>query len=287
MDQLVLLMHQVMLADRPRIAAYDRALAQSVRPGSIVADVGAGTLALSLLALKHGAAHVYSIEADPEMAALAERVIADNELKEQITLIQGDARAVRLPRQADVIVSEMMGNLGPEENMMRVLESVARKNLRPGGQVIPHRLTTTLAAIEFDDEGWGIWGGDFHGYRLDAVQDFAEPRAQLHFFQRLPRLLSAPTPMVDRLSLAITRPGNLHAIMGYFTADLTDDISLSNYPSYPGCNWAVWIWPLRHTPVRAGDDVRIAVHRPSGAARSRVVTEWRLDCAVATRESRA
>lgn len=281
MDPLILLMHQVMLSDRPRMNAYDQALAQAVEPGSIVIDVGAGTLALSLLALKHGAAHVYAIEADPDMAAVAERIIATNDLKDQLTLIQGDARAVRLPRKADVIVSEMMGNLGPEENMMRVLDSVARKNLRPNGRIIPQELTTTLAAIEFDDEGWGMWGQDFHGFRLDAVQEFAEPHAQLHFFQRAPRLLSDAVPIADRVRLPITRPGNLHAVMGFFTADLIDGVSLSNFPSYQGCNWAVWIWPLRHTPVTAGDAVHATVRRPSGSARSRVVTEWRLDCTVA------
>jgi len=68
MDQRLLLMHQMMLADRPRMTAYDRALAQAVEPGSVVVDVGAGTLALSMLALRHGAEHVYAIEADPEMA---------------------------------------------------------------------------------------------------------------------------------------------------------------------------------------------------------------------------
>ncbi|MFC9440139.1 50S ribosomal protein L11 methyltransferase [Nocardia sp. NPDC057030] len=280
MDPLILLMHQVMLSDRPRMNAYDQALAQAVEPGSIVIDVGAGTLALSLLALKHGAAHVYAIEADPDMAAVAERIIATNDLKDQLTLIQGDARAVRLPRKADVIVSEMMGNLGPEENMMRVLDSVARKNLRPNGRIIPQGLTTTLAAIEFDDEGWGMWGQDFHGFRLDAVQEFAEPRAQLHFFQRSPRLLSDAVPIADRVRLPLTRPGNLHAVMGFFTADLIDGVSLSNFPSYQGCNWAVWIWPLRHTPVTAGDAVHATVHQPSGSARSRVVTEWRLDCTI-------
>ncbi|MBF6331900.1 50S ribosomal protein L11 methyltransferase [Nocardia transvalensis] len=280
MDQLVLLMHQVMLSDRPRVNAYDQALKQAVEPGSVVIDVGAGTLALSLLALKHGAGHVYAIEADPEVAAVAERIIAINDVKEQLTLIQGDARAVRLPRKADVIVSEMMGNLGPEENMMRVLDTVARKNLRPNGRIIPRELTTTLAAIEFDDEGWGMWGRDFHGYRLDVVQEFAEPRAQLHFFQREPRLLSDAVPISDRMCLSITRPGNLHAVMGFFTADLIDGVSLSNFPSYQGCNWAVWIWPLRHTPVTDGDAVRVTVYRPSDSARSRVVTDWRLDCAI-------
>lgn len=280
MDQRLLLMHQAMLADRPRMSAYDQALAEAVEPGSVVVDVGAGTLALTMLALRHGAGHVYAIEADPEMSAVAERIVATNDLKEKVTLIEGDARLAKLPRKADVVVSEMMGNLGPEEDMMRVVEAVSRRNLREGGVIIPKRLTTNLAAIQFDGEGWGLWDTDFHGFRLDVVQDFAEARAQLHFFQRDPSMLAEPTPMADDTRLHVVRPGELHAIMGYFTAELTDDVSLSNFPSYPGCNWAVWIWPLRHSTVAEGDSLRLRMRRPEDAARSRLVTEWRLDCAI-------
>lgn len=280
MDQRLLLMHQAMLADRPRMHAYDKALAEAVEPGSVVADVGAGTLALSMLALRHGAEHVYAIEADPEMAAVAERIIATNDLKERVSLIQGDARLARLPDKVDVVVSEMMGNLGPEEDMMRVVEAVARRNMRPGGRMIPRSLTTELAAIQFDGEGWGLWNTDFHGYRLDVVQDFAESRAHLHFFQRDPVVLAEPRPLTGNTRLTVSRSGELHAIVGFFTAELTDDVSLSNFPSYPGCNWAVWVWPLRHSTVAEGDTLRLRMHRPTDAAQARLVTEWRLDCAV-------
>jgi protein arginine N-methyltransferase 1 len=283
-------MHQVMLADRPRLRAYEKALEQVVSPGDVVVDVGAGLLVLSMLALRHGAGHVYAIEADPQVAAVAARIAERNDLKGQLTLIQGDAREVRLPRKADVVVSEMMGNLGPEEEMADVLGVVARRNLRPGGRIVPQRLVTHLAAVELDGEGWGLWGDDFLGYRLDVVQESVEPAAHLHFFQRPPTLLSAPAVIADsRMGagarsrppstqhLPITRGGRLHAIMGYFTATLAPEITLSNFPSYPGCNWAVWIWPLRHVTVAPGDMLRIGVQRPQDI---RVATDWRLDCRI-------
>ncbi|MEU4767984.1 methyltransferase domain-containing protein [Actinosynnema sp. NPDC023794] len=294
MDQRLLVMHQVMLADRPRLSAYDRALASVITAGDVVADVGAGTLVLSMLALRHGAGHVYAVEADPAMAAVAERIIADNDLHDRVTLVQGDARVARLPRRADVIVSEMMGNLGPEEQMVEILDAVARRNLRPGGAVVPRRLRTELVAIEFDGEGWGTWGDVVPGYRFDAVQEFVEPHAQLHFFQREPRFLSAPVGLCDdvigqgstgrprrEVRLPVHREGCLQAVMGYFTAELADGESLSNYPSYPGCNWAVWVWPLRHTQVRAGDELHVGVVPPSGRGRARDATAWRLDCRIA------
>ncbi|MER7993414.1 50S ribosomal protein L11 methyltransferase [Micromonospora chalcea] len=290
MDQRLLLMHQMMLGDAPRLRAYDRALEEAVTPGDVVVDVGAGLLALSLLALRHGAEHVYAVEADPATAAAAARIIEANDLKGRLTLVTGDARTVRLPRKADVLVSEMMGNLGPEEEMAEVLHVIARRHLRPGGRVVPRRLRTWLAAAEFADEGWGLWGGDFYGYRLDQVQELVAPAAQLHFFQRPPKLLTEPTVVLDqaldgrspsrqtlRQRLPVIAPGRLHAVLGFFTADFTDDVTLSNFPSYPGCNWAVWVWPLRHTDVAEGDELSVALRRP--ARRDvRAVTGWRLEC---------
>lgn len=290
-DQRTLIMHQVMLGDRVRVKAYDDALRQAVEPGDVVVDVGAGTLILSLLALRHGARHVYAIEGDPEVAALA-RVIAErNGLGGRLTLIQGDARDVELPVKADVIVSEMMGNLGPEEEMAEVVAAVARRNLKPSGRVVPQRVQTRLQAIQFDAEGWGVWSDDFWGCSLSAVQDHAPSAAQLHFFTRDPVRLSAPAVAADaalaaggggdredEVRLEIVAPGTLHAVVGYFTATLAEGVRLSNLPSYPGCNWAVWVWPLRHTEVRPGMVVRARLERPDDV---RDVAGWRLDCGIA------
>lgn len=298
MDQRLLLMHQVMLADRPRIDAYDRALAEAIRPGDVVADVGAGTLVLSVLALKHGAGYVYAIEADPAMAALAERIAADNDLGDRLTVVQGDARVVRLPAKADVVVAELMGNLGPEEEMVEVVAAVARRNLAAGGRVVPRRLTTHLTAIQYDDEGWGVWRDDYLGYRLGAVREALGPQPQLHFFQRDPVLLSPHVPVAtsevgasrsgkpERAHrLPVVRSGELHAVMGHFTADLADGVTLSNFPSYPGCNWAVWTSPVRHTPVLPGDEVLVELTAPPRSTAARDVTGWRLDCAISRRRS--
>lgn len=290
MNETLLTMHQVMVGDRRRLAAYDRALARAVRPGNVVLDVGAGTLVLSALALRHGARHVYAVEADPETAALAARIATESDLLGRLTLIQGDARTVQLPEPADVIVAEMMGNLGPEEEMCEILHVVAGNNLAPGGRLVPERLVTHLQAIEFDDEGWGVWNDDDLGLSLSAVQEYAGDGAQLHFFARPPRLLSEPQAIGDDVlgcepsgiaevvNLEVVRPGTLHAVIGYFTATLGPETALSNFPSYPGCNWAVWVWPVRHTEVGVGDRVRAAIQRPTDDVRSAL--QWRLDCAV-------
>jgi enediyne biosynthesis protein CalE3 len=296
MDPQTLLMHQLMLGDRVRLDAYDEALRRTIQPDDVVVDVGAGTLVLSLIALRHGARHVYAIEADPEVAALA-RVIAErNRLAGRLTLIQGDARTVELPEKADVLVTEMMGNLGPEEEIAEVVAAVARRNLKPSGRVVPERIRTQLQAVQFRSEGWGVWSDDFWSYSLAAVQDYAEPAAQLHFFAREPVALSAPAVVADEalgspvrgvsehVALDIVEEGTLHAVVGSFTATLVEGVTLSNLPSYPGCNWAVWVWPVRHTAVQPGMVVDARLLRPPNV---RVASDWRLDCRIARAAARS
>jgi enediyne biosynthesis protein CalE3 len=291
MDQRNLLMHQVMLGDRIRLDAYDKAMAEVMSTGAVVADIGAGTLPLTALALRHGAARVYAVEADPQLAAMADRIIQASGWTDRVTLVPGDARTVRLPERVDVVVAELMGNLGPEEDMSRLLRTVARRSLRrPGGTVIPERLVTYLAPVEFGDEGWGVWRDGFLDMALSVVQEHVTPAAQLHFFQQPPVVLGPAVPLADSAAgdgafrpgqavrLEVARPGRLQAVVGYFSATLAPGVTLSNFPSYPGCNWAVWVWPVRHTPVAAGDTVRVRLSPPP---HSRLVTDWRLDCQLA------
>jgi hypothetical protein len=188
---------------------------------------------------------------------------------------------------ADVVVCEMMGNLGPEEQMAEVVAAVAGRNLKPSGRVVPERVETRLQAIQFASEGWGVWADDFWGYSLSAVQDYAPAAAQLHFFARDPVRLSEPVVVADETlgrtpagvreeaDLEIAEAGTLHAIVGYFTAVLAPGVELSNFPSYPGCNWPVCVWPMQYADVVPGDEIRVEVHRPTDI---RVATDWRLSC---------
>lgn len=282
------LMHQVMLSDRERLAAYEQALAQAVRPGDVVADLGAGTLILSWLALRHGAGHVYAIEGDPETANMARAIAHHNELQDKITIVTGDARIARLPTQPTVVVGEMMGNLGPEEEMAETFAAFVKHNCTRPPTIVPNRLLTHLALIDLRAEGWGIWSSAPAGLDLSVVQQHIAPHAQLHFFIEAPHLLSEPAVLLDQplgpkptplgnatISLPCTTDGTVNAVVGYFTADLSATTSLSNFPTRLGSNWGAWIWPLPPTPLRAGDTLDATLLPPSSR---RDVDTWRLDC---------
>src|SRR5687767_15956726 len=112
--------HRWMLRDERRNEAYQRALEHVVRPGDVVLDVGAGTGILSIFAAQSGARKVYAVERT-QVADVARRMVERNGYTERIDVIQSDLEDVAVPEKVDVIVSEWMGGLGVDENMLAPL----------------------------------------------------------------------------------------------------------------------------------------------------------------------
>ena len=100
--------HHMMLINAPRMASFRFAIDQVVKPGMTVLEAGAGTGVLSALAARAGAGHVYAIELDPDLAAVARRTAALNGLAERITVVEGRAEDFVPPTPVDVVICEML-----------------------------------------------------------------------------------------------------------------------------------------------------------------------------------
>lgn len=74
-----------------------------IRPGDLVADLGAGSAVLSIAAVKLGAGRAIAIEMDPDAIENAEANVARNGESGRVTVIEGDA-ALLLPLVAPVRV---------------------------------------------------------------------------------------------------------------------------------------------------------------------------------------
>ena len=89
-----------------------------LRPGDVVADLGAGSAVLAIAAAKLGARRVAAIELDEEAIGNAEENVARNGVADRVTVIQGDA-AELLPLVAPVrvvlanIISSVLAELLP------------------------------------------------------------------------------------------------------------------------------------------------------------------------------
>ena len=193
MDYNALAAHRLMVRDQARTAAFQRAIAAAVKPGDVVLDVGAGCGILSLFAAQAGAARVYAVERSPWAAAVAGRLAAGNGFEGVIRVIAADIRALQPPERANVIVSEWMGTLGVDENMLGAVLWARDHWLAPEGIVIPHRVTAMLApAAPGQRVDLGYFGERPYGLDLALLAEPAIHELLMVRRRVLPRDLAAP-----------------------------------------------------------------------------------------------
>ena len=181
------LYYQDMLSDGRRMARYRKAIEAVVQPGDVVVDLGTGLGVLAIMAAQTGAEQVYGVDIRPQVMSITERIIATNGLSERISLICSDAMDLELPRQVDVILNELIGDFGTDENIHECVRAVADRHLKDDGRVIPGRLSTHIVGVSYEGELRGVYGSDFHNMDLScAVTDPFTPAAIMHGLQRQP-----------------------------------------------------------------------------------------------------
>src|SRR5882672_2715616 len=92
-----------LIADTVRMGAFVAALKRTVRPGSVVVDIGTGTGICALIACALGARRVYAIEPN-DAIEVAREIAAANGYTDRIEFHQAVSTDVTLPERGDVIV---------------------------------------------------------------------------------------------------------------------------------------------------------------------------------------
>ncbi|MBI3933350.1 MAG: methyltransferase domain-containing protein [Acidobacteria bacterium] len=267
--------HRQYLADEVRVSAYQEAIAEVVGPGDVVLDLASGTGILGLLACRAGAKRVYSIE-QGGMIELARTVARANGFEDRITYVKGHSTRVELPEPVDVAICDQAGHFGFEAGILELFNDVRERFLKPGGRLIPQRISIHLAPVECP-EIWGqvaFWsesvaGFDFGparawaantGYptRFSSGQILAEPGLLCSL--DLPQ--GTPPSLSGEVRFRATRAGTLHGIGGWFSAQLSENVSMTNSPlAARSIGRRNVFFPLeRPVPLTAEDGVRVQMH---------------------------
>lgn len=234
--------HRRYLQDTPRVDAFARAIAAAVAPGDVVVDLGCGTGILGLLACRAGAARVYAIEMGG-MAEVACAVAAANGFGDRVIPVRGHSRDVSLPERADVVMGDQTGHFGFEAGVLDCFEDARRRFLKPGGRLVPRRVRLWVAPVEVPDvwQHAAFWSARPHGFDMSPAGEVAWNSG--HPSAVDPRALLAPGLAVATLDtgadnsvfafgaeIRVARAGALHGIAGWFDAELSDGVSMTNAP---------------------------------------------------------
>lgn len=284
--QFPLSLHQAMLADGYRLRVFERALVETVRPGDVVLDLGTGTGILAFLARRCGARRVYAVDVS-RIIDTAREVKELNFPNDAITFIRTDGRSGRLPRvKVDVIVSELIGNFGIEENMIPIVARARDRLLKRGGRIVPDTLEMLASPVASPEafralSAWRRprWGIDFSPFQEQAYNNvYHLSKESVRVLGRPGRLYSVDfhtvrrTPRRMSCEVEITRPGTMHGVASWFRARLGREQELSSDPRRRHTHWGQVFFPIGDpVRVRPGTRVRFRV----GFTRGRDDVEWR------------
>jgi predicted RNA methylase len=269
-----------MLRDLQRNEAYRLALAHAVKPGDVVLDVGAGTGILSIFAAQAGARKVYAVERSA-IAEVARRMVERNHQGAVIEVIQSDLEDLALPEKVDVIVSEWMGGFGVDENMLSPVVMARDRWLKPGGRMVPARVTAHLAPAEIPDfdEAIAYWRSSPHGVDTSVIATLSTQETyhtQTHLTED--NLLAVPRPMwshdphvctlddadqpfTAKLEFTAARAGMLSGLVAWFTAEMGDGRTLTTEVGAPNTHWGRTLFPLdRPIELAAGTTFEVELH---------------------------
>ena len=267
--------HRIYLSDHARLAAYSAAISQAVRPGDVVLDLGCGTGILGLLACRAGAARVYAIDATG-MIEIARRLARDNGFTDRIVHLNTLSLDARLPEPVDVVMCDQMGCFGIDAGVVEYMTDARERFLRPGGTLIPQRLTLMVAPVEKTDLRPQVefWNTAPAGFEFGSVRKWAVNNSYAAKFQT-GQFLSEPVPgtTLDLLSasthaftfavaLHVQRSGTFEGIAGWFSAELAPGVTMSNSPlDADAIDRHAAFFPVdRPVPVRGGDVIDLELH---------------------------
>ena len=129
-------------------------LQTAMRPGDIVADLGAGSAVLSIAAARLGASRVAAVELDHDAIANAEENVAANGVGDVVTVIEGDAEVI-LPLLAPVnlVLANIVSGV-----LIGMLGLIRRSVPKSGHAILSGILVAEreMMVKEFTDAGWSI-----------------------------------------------------------------------------------------------------------------------------------
>jgi type I protein arginine methyltransferase len=295
-------LHNLMLNDRLRMNAYRKAIFEVVKPGDHVVDLGVGTGILSEWALDAGAERVTGIEMNEKILSHALDRLTKAGHRACFFPVNKVSFDVELEAPADVLISEIMGNMADNENFQPILQHAISRFLKPNGRIIPKSASSYIVPVSAISAHKDLRNGMVKSltptYDVSNIKRNSTSLFDLYYDCVLPEQLYLDNPQIicrydgrwtqsptyDRqISYTLNREEMLTGFKAYFIAELSDetilDISGGNIAAgETSDSWKHAYLPIE-TPigVRQGDilSLKFSRHYPeTPASRFQQIYLW-------------
>jgi len=255
--------HEALVTDGVRNRAFREALERHVTPESSVLDIGSGTGLWAILAAKLGAGRVVAIERDPMMCGAIMALAHANGVGNRVQVIEGDSLRADPGGGFDVVVSETIGHMIFDEQVVEIMADARKRFLKPGGVLIPERVALRAAPVS-SIEPRDVWPVEIAAdFRLFQSLALHRPVAFLDTsgFQQLAPAITLVetdlttvhgTPDVGHLAAAwdLSKTDDLEGILVWAEMRLTEDITLSTLDT---SSWSATLYRLGRFSAGSGE----------------------------------
>jgi len=262
--------HRTLIADRVRNEAFEKALGTVIKRGETsVADIGAGTGLLALMAVKCGARDVFLYET-AEVAGVAAKVLKANGAR-NCHLIPCHSTEMVDPPRVDVIVSETLGNYALEEHIIETLADAKKRFLKPGGTMIPRRIEQYVAPVVGDRIHREFAAWDETGFEMSVARAMSlnniyvrtlasEELLEAKLWDTVELGSDARSARKGEASWKLRRAVSIYGFAVWWRAELVPGVTLSTAPDAQRTHWEQLYFPLL-SPIaaKAGETVSVAL----------------------------
>jgi type I protein arginine methyltransferase len=294
---LVLDEHREYLSDKLRLELFRKAIRQTVKPGDVVMDLGAGTGILGLFACEAGARRVYAVDAGG-MIQVARELARANGFGDRVIGIQGLSMRIDLPEKVDVIVADQIGHFGFEAGVLEYFRDGAARFLKPGGKTVPRSVSLHTGAVTYP-RGWRnatFWSKQPAGFDFSPAQKIAS-NTGYPTETKLLKLISnggqlikldataAPLNFSAETIVRIAQKATMHGLAGWFSSELAPGIIMTNNPGATRrINRRAVFLPIgRPVSVVRGDNVAITMN----ITPEQTMVTWKVGVANKSRNEKA
>jgi protein arginine N-methyltransferase 1 len=266
-----------MAGDGFRMDAYTRAIAQAVRPGSVVLDLGAGTGIMSLLAVRQGARRVHAVDPNPAVWLAAE-LAGENGFADKVVVHQASSLEMAVPEPVDVVISDMRGATPLLGQNFPALADVRARWLAPGGVIMPKRDRLEVGLVEAAAvERWltgAVASFEGRGFRAETArrsirnQSYGDSEMPLassdllstaETWAELEYGLEHRRTLEGEVALAVVRGGRATGLAIWFETEIVPGISFTTAPGQSVVYNRLYLPLLEPVDVAVGDQARVTV----------------------------